>query len=82
MYCLRQEGLRTQSKKATGPQGLRRLVGIFFFSVALLFSGWLLLGLFGVVPLILQFPGESSVRTHASAAVLFFMFAAWGFWES
>ena len=62
-----------------GQQSLRHLAGIFFFALALLFTGWLLLGMLGVVPLLMQLPGESTVRTHASAAVLFFMFAAWGF---
>jgi len=44
--------------------------------------GWLALGLFEAVPLILQFPGESAVRSHAGAAVLLLMVAAWAFWEA
>lgn len=60
---------------------LRRTVGAVSFAVALVCTVWLLLGLLDVVPLVLQIPGESAVRSHAGASVLFFMTAAWGYWE-
>lgn len=56
-------------------------MGAVCFAVALALSIWLLLGMLDVVPLVLQLPGESAFRSHAGAAVLFFMIAAWGFWE-
>ena len=52
------------------------------FVAALIFTAWLPLGIFDVVPFLLHLPGESLVRAHAGAAVLSFMIAAWGFWEN
>jgi len=51
------------------------------FLPALVFIVWLPLGILHVVPLVLELPGESSVRVHAGAAVGFLMVAAWGFWD-
>lgn len=61
---------------------LRRSIGAVSFAIALVLSGWLLLGILDVVPLVLQLPGESTVRSHAGAAVLLLMIAAWGYWEN
>jgi hypothetical protein len=58
------------------------MIGATSFAIALALTGWLLLGMLNVVPLALQFPGESTLRSHAGAAVLFLMFAAWGYWET
>ena len=83
MRGLREESLKAQSAKAAKrPETLRRLIGAVSFAVALVLSGWLLLGIMDVVPLVLQLPGESTVRTHAGAAVLLLMIAAWGYWEN
>jgi hypothetical protein len=57
-------------------------VGAGFLALAVIFIAWLLLGTFEVVPLVLTLPGESMLRTHAAAAVLCLMVAAWGFWEA
>ncbi|NBS56179.1 MAG: hypothetical protein EBS65_03800 [Betaproteobacteria bacterium] len=61
---------------------MRRSIGAVSFAVALIFIAWLLLGILDVVPLVLQLPGESTVRSHAGAAVLLLMIAAWGYWET
>lgn len=61
---------------------LRRTIGASSFALALASIGWLLLGMFDVVPLVLQVPGESTLRTHATAAVTCLMVAAWGFWDA
>ncbi len=61
---------------------MRRTIGAGSFALALASIGWLLLGLFDVVPLVLQLPGESTLRTHATAAVACLMVAAWGFWDA
>jgi len=60
----------------------RRLTGAGAFALALVFIGWFLLGMFQVVPLALQLPGESALRTHATAAVACLLVAAWGFWDA
>ena len=57
-------------------------MGAVSFAVALALIAWLLLGILDVVPLVLQLPGESTVRSHAGAAVLLLMIAAWGYWEN
>jgi hypothetical protein len=64
------------------PGKLRRSIGAASFTVALALTAWLLLGILDVVPLVLQLPGESTVRSHAGAAVLLLMVAAWGYWET
>jgi uncharacterized membrane protein len=43
---------------------------------------WLAFGLLNLVPLTLQLPGESKLRTLAGAAVALLMLAAWGYWEN
>jgi len=75
--------LKTQSERAVSrPERLRRSIGAVSFAVALVLTGWLLLGMLDVVPLVLQLPGESTVRSHGGAAVLLLMIAAWGYWEN
>lgn len=60
---------------------LRRRMGFGALAVGLLFGVWLPLGLFHVVPFVLELAGETALRTHAAAAVACLMVAAWGFWE-
>ena len=74
--------MKAQPKReANRPERLRRSIGAVFFAIALVLTGWLLLGILDVVPLVLQLPGESTVRSLAGATVLFLMIAAWGYWE-
>lgn len=61
---------------------VQQAVGSAALSLAAVFVPWLPLGILGVVPFVLEIPGESSLRLHAGAAVLCLLIAAWGFWES
>ncbi len=62
-------------------QKVQRVMGGAALLLALLFVMWLPLGILGVVPFVLEFPGESRLRLHAAGAVLSLLVAAWGFWE-
>ena len=42
---------------------------------------WLIFGILELVPLIFHIPGETNLRTHASATVLFLLSASWAFWN-
>lgn len=60
---------------------VRRLIGVAALSAAAICIVWLPLGLIDVMPFLFEIPGESRLRTHAAAAVLSLLVAAWGFWE-
>jgi len=70
---------RNESGRATQ---LRRFTGLASGALAVVFMVWLPLGILGVVPFELEIPGESSLRTHAGAAVACLMVTAWAFWEA
>jgi hypothetical protein len=57
------------------------VIGSGALSLAVVFMLWIPLGIVGVVPFVLELPGESLLRSHAAAAVLCLLVAAWGFWE-
>jgi hypothetical protein len=59
----------------------RRAIGALSFAMAMVFIAWLPLGLFDIVPFAFALRGESELRTHGAAAVIFLLVAAWGFWE-
>ena len=42
---------------------------------------WLGAGAFGLFPLVLSLPGESSVRVHAAVTIACLLAAAWGYWN-
>lgn len=62
-------------------QRVQRVIGSVALLMAVIWMLWLLLGMLEMVPLVLQFPGESRLRTHGAAAVFSLLVAAWGFWE-
>ncbi len=64
-----------------GLNQLRRWTGAGALALGLLFGAWLPLGLFHVVPFVLELAGETALRTHAAAAVACLLVAAWGFWK-
>lgn len=64
-----------------GLHHLRRRAAAGALALGLLLGAWLPLGLFHVVPFVLELAGETALRTHAAAAVACLMVAAWGFWE-
>ena len=47
-----------------------------FFSVI-----WLILGMLNVVPFLIELPQETSIRAHASLAVIFLLIGSWAFWN-
>lgn len=61
---------------------LRRRIGMGSFALGLAFIVWLALGILRLVPLLLEIPGESLVRTHAAIAVACLLVGAWGYWRT
>jgi hypothetical protein len=61
---------------------VQQVLGSTALSLAAVFVPWLPLGILGMVPFVLEIPGESSLRLHAAAAVLCLLVAAWSFWEN
>lgn len=42
---------------------------------------WLFLGMANVVPFLIELPQETSIRAHASLAVIFLLVGSWAFWN-
>jgi len=42
---------------------------------------WLILGMSNVVPFLIELPEETSIRAHASLAVIFLLIGSWAFWN-
>ncbi|MDC1027213.1 hypothetical protein N8384_02445 [Candidatus Thioglobus sp.] len=42
---------------------------------------WLLLGMANLVPLLIELPNETSIRAHASLAVIFLLIGSAAFWN-
>ena len=59
----------------------RRAAGVLFLLIAALQIMWLPLGILEVLPFVLQFPGESPLRSHAGATVASLGIAAWAWWD-
>ena len=53
-------------------------VVLFFAMLAVI---WLLLGMVNIVPFLIELPQETSIRAHASIAVMFLLIASWAFWN-
>ena len=49
--------------------------------LALLAVIWLLLGMVNIVPFLIEWPQETSIRAHASLAVIFLLIGSWAFWN-
>ena len=60
---------------------MRRKIGKVALSLSLLSVIWLLLGMFNMVPLLIELPQETSIRAHASLAVILLLVASWAFWN-
>jgi len=59
----------------------RRVIGVLFLVFAVLQIVWLPLGILEVLPFVLQFPGESPLRSHAGTTVACLGVAAWAWWD-
>ncbi len=53
-------------------------VALFLSAIAVI---WLILGMLNVVPFLIELPQETSIRAHASLAVIFLLIASWAFWN-
>jgi hypothetical protein len=60
---------------------MRRKIGKVALFLSLVSVIWLLLGMFNMVPLLIELPQETSIRAHASLAVILLLVASWAFWN-
>ena len=60
---------------------MRKKIGVIALSLAALAVVWLLLGMANIIPFLIELPQESSIRAHASIAVIFLLIASWAFWN-
>ena len=60
---------------------MKRKIGIVALSLSFLAVLWLLLGLANLVPLLIELPNETSIRAHASLAVIFLLIGSAAFWN-
>ena len=51
---------------------------LFLASLAVI---WLLFGMVNIVPFLLELPQETTIRAHASIAVIFLLIGSWAFWN-
>ena len=61
---------------------MRKTFGKVSFTLSVIASLWLILGMLKIVPFLLEIQGETDVRAHASLAVFFLVCSAWGFWKN
>tara|TARA_B110000014_G_C19678251_1_gene355824 strand:- start:380 stop:568 length:189 start_codon:yes stop_codon:yes gene_type:complete len=60
---------------------MKRKIGKVALFLATLAVIWLLLGMFKIVPFLIELPEETSIRAHASVAVILLLIASWAFWN-
>ena len=60
---------------------MKRKIGIVAIFLAILAVIWLLLGMIDIVPFLIELPQETSIRAHASLAVILLLVASWAFWN-
>ncbi|MAS00165.1 MAG: hypothetical protein CMH24_02210 [Nitrosomonadales bacterium] len=60
---------------------MKRKIGKVALFLATLSVIWLLLGMFNIVPFLIEIPEETSIRAHASLAVILLLIASWAFWN-
>jgi hypothetical protein len=60
---------------------MRRKIGKVALFLSVLAVIWLLLGMINIVPLLIELPQETSIRAHASLAVILLLVASWAFWN-
>tara|TARA_X000000368_G_scaffold413122_1_gene400645 strand:+ start:431 stop:619 length:189 start_codon:yes stop_codon:yes gene_type:complete len=60
---------------------MKRKIGTVAIVLGSLALVWLILGMINVVPLLIGLPQETSVRAHASLAVIFLLIGSWAFWN-
>ena len=60
---------------------MKRQIGKVALVLGFLALIWLLLGMINVVPFLIELPQETSIRAHASLAVIFLLIGSWAFWN-
>jgi|TARA_B110000240_G_scaffold99991_1_gene113259 hypothetical protein len=60
---------------------MKRKIGKAALVLGLIAVIWLILGMINVVPFLIELPQETSIRAHASLAVIFLLIGSWAFWN-
>ena len=60
---------------------MKRKIGKVALFLGFLSLIWLILGMINVVPFLLELLQETSLRAHASLAVIFLLIGSWAFWN-
>ena len=60
---------------------MKRKIGKVAFVLGIVALIWLLLGMINVVPFLIELEQETSIRAHASLAVVFLLIGSWAFWN-
>tara|TARA_B110000208_G_C11458651_1_gene317441 strand:- start:42 stop:230 length:189 start_codon:yes stop_codon:yes gene_type:complete len=60
---------------------MKRKIGKVAIFLSILAVIWLLLGMIDIVPFLIELPQETSIRAHASLAVILLLIASWAFWN-
>jgi hypothetical protein len=60
---------------------MKRKIGKAALVLASLSVIWLILGMINLVPFLIELPQETSIRAHASLAVIFLLIGSWAFWN-
>ena len=60
---------------------MKKKIGKAALFLATLAVIWLLLGMVNIIPFLIELPQETSIRAHASLAVILLMIASWAFWN-
>ena len=60
---------------------MKRKIGKVALFLAILSVLWLFLGMINIVPFLIELPQETSIRAHASLAVILLLVASWAFWN-
>jgi len=60
---------------------MKRKIGKVALILGFLSVIWLILGMINVVPFLIELPQETSIRAHASLAVIFLLIGSWAFWN-
>tara|TARA_B110000014_G_C19605031_1_gene320499 strand:+ start:123 stop:311 length:189 start_codon:yes stop_codon:yes gene_type:complete len=60
---------------------MKKKIGKAALFLATLAVIWLLLGMVNIIPFLIELPQETSIRAHASLAVILLLIASWAFWN-
>ena len=60
---------------------MKKKIGQVSLILAFIAVVWLVLGMFNIVPLLIEISQETSFRAHASLAVVFLLIGSWAFWN-